>query len=55
MLNINPIHCASRYSYVSKMNGVAMIEFQDNQPTVCEYNNYKNILWVLNLLWNLTT
>ena len=35
------------------MNGLATIEFQDNQPIAHEYNYYKYILWVLNLVRNL--
>ena len=34
MLNINFIHCASRYSYTPTMNGLTTIDFQDNQPIV---------------------
>ena len=50
MLNINLICCASHYSYVPTMNGLATIEFQDNQPIMHTYNYYKYILWVLNYL-----
>ena len=32
------------------MNGLASIEFQDNQPIMHKYNYYKYILWVLNYL-----
>ena len=32
------------------MNGLATVEFQDNQPIMHKYNYYKYNLWVLNYL-----
>ena len=48
MLHINLICCVSRYSHIPTMNGLATIEFQDNQPIMHKYNYYKYILWALN-------